>query len=229
MRINKFIAKSGISSRRKAEELVKNGQVYINGKVVEDLSYRVKDNDEVVVNGKILELKDKFYLKLNKPIGYISSNFDPYNKKDLNDLIDIDERFFCAGRLDKDSHGLMLITNDGAITNKLIHPSKVIDKIYIVKVNKKLSETELLSFKNPIKLSSKEITSKSDIEYLSDNTYKVVIHQGFNRQIRRMFAYFGVKVLDLKRIKIGKIKLGNLKSGDYAKLSNEEINYLRCL
>lgn len=229
MRINKFIAKAGLASRRKAEEYVKAGEVFVNGEKLNDLSYKVKEDDEVVVNGKKLQIKKKFYLKLNKPVGFISSNYDPYNKKDLNDLIDINERFFCAGRLDKDSHGLMLITNDGSITNKLIHPSKVIDKTYIVKVDKKLTNDELDKFKKPIKLSEKETTSDSSIEHLLNNTYKVIIHQGFNRQIRRMFAYFEIEVIDLKRIQIGMIKLGDLKSGAYTKLSQEELDYLKSL
>lgn len=229
MRINKYIAKSGLTSRRKAEEFIKKGLVYVNGKILFDLSYMVKDSDRVVVNGKNLEVKDKFYLKLNKPFGYISSNYDPYNEKDLNSLLDINERFFCAGRLDKDSHGLMLITNDGDITNKLIHPSKIIDKTYIVKVNRKLSDYELKRFSKPLKLSKNEITSNSYIEYLSSNTYKVIIHQGFNRQIRRMFKSFNVKVLDLKRIKIGLISLGDLKNGKYTKLNEHEMQYLRSL
>ncbi|MFR6221832.1 MAG: pseudouridine synthase, partial [Anaerococcus sp.] len=134
MRINKYIAKAGFASRRKSEEYIKNGKVYVNGNKLEDLSYQVKEEDEVKIDGKILKIQKNFYYKLNKPLGYISSNYDPHNEKDLNKLLNIDERFFCAGRLDKDSHGLMIITNDGKITNKIIHPSKKIDKIYIVKV-----------------------------------------------------------------------------------------------
>lgn len=229
MRINKFIAKSGLSSRRKAEDLVKKGLVYINGNKLEDLSYQVKEEDEVVVDGKTLLLKEKFYYKLNKPIGFISSNYDPHNEKDLNDLFDIGERFFCAGRLDKDSHGLMLLTNDGIVVNKLIHPKNIINKTYIVRVNEALSENDLEKFKKPIKLSENEITSISSIIYLGKNTYEVIIHQGFNRQIRRMFEHFDVRVLDLKRIKIGKIFLGELKEGTFTKLNDKEISYLKSL
>lgn len=231
MRINKFIAKTGLASRRKSEEYIKNGLVFVNGKKIEDLSYQVKDDDEVKVNGKILKIQEKFYYKLNKPLGYISSNYDPHNKKDLNELIKIDGRFFCAGRLDKDSHGLMLITNDGNITNKIIHPSKEINKTYLVRVDKILSKAQEEKFKNSIKLSENEITSKAKISLIDKNQilYKVIIHQGYNRQVRRMFFYFGIKVLDLKRIKIGEIELGNLKDGEYKRLSQKEFKYLESL
>ena len=206
MRINKFIAKTGLASRRKSEEYIKKGL-------------------------KILKIQEKFYYKLNKPLGYISSNYDPHNKKDLNELIKIDGRFFCAGRLDKDSHGLMLITNDGNITNKIIHPSKEINKTYLVRVDKILSKAQEEKFKNSIKLSENEITSKAKISLIDKNQilYKVIIHQGYNRQVRRMFSYFGVKVLDLKRIKIGEIELGNLEDGAYKKLSQKEFEYLESL
>lgn len=231
MRINKFIAKTGLASRRKSEEYIKNGLVFVNGKKLEDLSYQVKDGDEVKINGKILKIQEKFYYKLNKPLGYISSNYDPHNKKDLNELIKIDGRFFCAGRLDKDSHGLMLITNDGNITNKIIHPSKEINKTYLVKVDRILSKDQEEKFKKSIRLSKNEITSKAKISLIDKNKilYEVIIHQGYNRQVRRMFGYFGVKVLDLERIKIGEIELGNLKDGEYRKLNKSELEYLESL
>lgn len=231
MRINKFIAKTGLASRRKSEEYIKNGLVFVNGKKLEDLSYQVKDGDEVKINGEILKIQEKFYYKLNKPLGYISSNYDPHNKKDLNELIKIDGRFFCAGRLDKDSHGLMLITNDGNITNKIIHPSKEINKTYLVKVDRILSKDQEEKFKKSIRLSKNEVTSKAKISLIDKNQilYEVIIHQGYNRQVRRMFGYFGVKVLDLKRIKIGEIELGNLEDGAHKKLSQRELEYLESL
>lgn len=231
MRINKYIAKTGFASRRKSEEYIKNGKVFVNGNKLEDLSYQVKETDEVKIDGKILKIQKNFYYKLNKPLGYISSNYDPHNEKDLNKLLNIDERFFCAGRLDKDSHGLMIITNDGKITNNIIHPSKKIDKIYIVKVDKKLTSYQEKIFMDGVKLSQKEITSDAKISLIDKEkiTYKVIIHQGYNRQIRRMFEYFKIKVLDLKRIKIGQICLDDLKDGDYKKLSKKEVEYLESL
>lgn len=231
MRINKYIAKAGLASRRKSEEYIKKGLVFVNGKKLEDLSYQVKEDDQVKVMGKLLEIKEKFYYKLNKPIGFISSNYDPHNKKDLNSLIKIDQRFFCAGRLDKDSHGLMLVTNDGKITNKLIHPSKKIEKTYIVKVDKLLNKDDEALFRKGIKLSVNEKTSDAKINLIDEKRkiYEVIIHQGFNRQVRRMFLHFGSNVIDLKRIKIGQIELGNLADGAYKKLNKKELEYLGSL
>uniref|UniRef100_UPI00288AAF65 pseudouridine synthase n=1 Tax=uncultured Anaerococcus sp. TaxID=293428 RepID=UPI00288AAF65 len=140
MRINKYIAQSGFTSRRKADELILMGKVKINGEVINEPGIKVEDNDIVEINGEILSIEKKFYIKLYKPIGFITSNFDPYNEKDLNDLVDIGKRFFAAGRLDKDSEGLLIITNDGDFTNNLIHPKFKLDKEYIVKIDKKLKD-----------------------------------------------------------------------------------------
>ena len=143
MRINKFIAQAGYASRRKADDLIKDGKVKVNGKVLNKMGYDVSEDDIVSIDGEILKLEEYFYYKLNKPVGYITSNFDPHNDKDLNDLIEIDERFFAAGRLDKDSHGLLIITNDGDFTNVLTHPSSGISKGYIVKVDKLLNDKQI--------------------------------------------------------------------------------------
>lgn len=148
MRINKYIAKSGYCSRRKADSLIEKGQVKVNGIILDKPGYEVCEDDLVSINGEILKLEEFFYYKLNKPIGYITSNFDPHNPKDLNDLIDLDRKFFAAGRLDKDSHGLLIITNDGEFANALTHPSNGISKEYIVKVDKRLTAEKLKSLKS---------------------------------------------------------------------------------
>lgn len=229
MRINKFIAQSGYCSRRKADLLIKEGRVFLNGKKVLEPGVEVLENDRLTIDGKLLEIEEKFYYKLNKPVGYISSNYDPYNEKDLNSLMKIDKRFFCAGRLDMDSHGLMLITNDGDLVNKLIHPSKEIDKEYLVKVSKKLTENQVRQFEGSLDLGEGEISRGAKLELLKaeENLYKVTIHQGYKRQIRRMFAHFCSKVLDLQRISIGEIKLKDLPLGQYIELSREERDFLR--
>lgn len=231
MRINKYIAHAGICSRRKAEELIKNKRVKVNGKLVEDFSIRINESDDVEVDGKLIGIEDKFYYKLNKPIGYISSNYDPHNEKDLESLIKINKRFFCAGRLDMDSHGLMIITNDGDLVNRLIHPKFEVKKEYIVKVDRLLTITEEEIFRKSIDLGNGEVSSGAEIYILNqeEKIYTVKIHQGYNRQIRRMFDYFGSKVLDLQRIKIGKIELKDLKEGQYVPLDNNEIEFLKNL
>lgn len=226
MRINKYIAHSGYTSRRKADDLIIAGKVKINGQVINEPGIKVNDGDRVEVEGKVLEIEKKFYMKLYKPVGFITSNFDPYNEKDLNDLIDIDERFFAAGRLDKDSEGLLIITNDGDFTNNLIHPKFKLDKEYIVKIDRKLNKNQEKRFEDGLDIGNGEKTSDAKLEYLGDNTYRVIIHQGYNRQIRRMFKVFNAKVINLKRIRIGKIKLSNLKEKEYRYFNDEELKFV---
>lgn len=226
MRINKFIAQAGYASRRKADDLIKSGKVKVNGKVLNQMGYDVSEDDIVSIGAEILKLEEYFYYKLNKPVGYITSNFDPHNNKDLNDLIEIDERFFAAGRLDKDSHGLLIITNDGDFTNSLVHPSSGISKEYIVKVDRLLNDDQINSFKTGLDIGNNQITSKAVIKFLGENTYRVVIRQGYNRQIRRMFDVLGSNVLDLKRERIGAIYLDDLKEGKYRKFNKKEMEFV---
>lgn len=226
MRINKYIAHSGYTSRRKADELIFKGKVKLNGQTIREPGIQVNDNDLVEIDGKVLSIEKKFYIKLYKPIGFITSNFDPYNEKDLNDLVDIDKRFFAAGRLDKDSEGLLIITNDGEFTNNLIHPKFKLDKEYIVKVDSRLSKNQENEFENGLDIGNGEKTSDAKIEYLGNNIYKVIIHQGYNRQIRRMFKVLGKKVISLKRIKIGKISLSDLKEKEYRYFDSEELKFV---
>ncbi|MDD7305940.1 MAG: pseudouridine synthase [Peptoniphilaceae bacterium] len=231
MRINKYIAQSGICSRRKAEELIKDKRVEVNGIIVDDLSFKVDKDDTIFVDGKRIDIENKFYYKLNKPVGYISSNYDPHNNKNLETLLDIDQRFFCAGRLDMDSHGLMIITNDGYMVNRLIHPKFEVKKEYIVKVDKLLNNKQEYLFEKPLKLGHGQIAYKQELKIINkkDKIYKVIISQGYKRQIRRMFAMFSSQVIDLKRIKIGQIELGNLEDGSYEKLSKKEMEFLSSL
>ncbi|MDO4661788.1 MAG: pseudouridine synthase [Tissierellia bacterium] len=230
MRINKFIAHSGFSSRRKADELIKEKRVKVNGKIVEDFSLDVNSSDIVLVDDKRISDEEKVYYMLNKPVGYISSNYDPHNKKRVIDLINTKKRIYPVGRLDKDSKGLIFLTNDGEITNLITHPANKIDKEYIVRVDRRLTEDEIFEFKNGIKLEEKT-TEKCSITLLNSKKfiYKVIIHEGLNRQIRRMFEYFNVKVKVLKRVKIGEISLDNLQEGKYRKLNSKELEYLRSL
>lgn len=226
MRINKFIAQSGYTSRRKADQLIKNGKVKVNGKIISEQGIKVEKSDIVEIDGKKLRLEEKFYIKLYKPVSFITSNYDPYNEKDLNDLVDIDQRFFAAGRLDKDSEGLLIITNDGEFTNNIIHPRFKLEKEYIVKVDKALNKDQMKKFCQGLNIGNGEITSDSKIYLIGKNTYRVIIHQGYNRQIRRMFDCFGSKVTNLKRIRIGSIKLGDLKKKEYRYFTKEEMKFV---
>ena len=226
MRINKYIAHSGYTSRRKADDLIYESRVKVNGKIISEPGYKVKDGDRVEVDGKLLSLEEKFYIKLYKPVGFITSNFDPFNEKDLNDLVDINQRFFAAGRLDKDSEGLLIITNDGEFTNNLTHPKFKLDKEYIVKIDRGLNKAQEKVFEKGLDIGRGEKTSDAKLTYLGDRTYRVIIHQGYNRQIRRMFKVLGAEVISLKRIRIGKIKLADLKKKEYRYFNDEELKFV---
>lgn len=229
MRINKFIAKSGYTSRRKADELIKAGKVKVNGQVLTELGYQVGSSDVISIGGEILKLEEYFYYKLNKPVGYITSNFDPHNDKDLNNLLDLDQRFFAAGRLDKDSRGLLIITNDGDFTNSLTHPSSGISKEYVVKVDRLLDKDQIKEFETGLDIGNNEFTANAKIKYIGENTYRVLIRQGYNRQIRRMFDVLGSNVVDLKRERIGAIYLDDLKEGHYQKFNQKEMDFVRLI
>lgn len=229
MRINKFIAKAGYSSRRKADELIEAGKVKVNGQVLTELGYQVGSSDVISIGGEILKLEEYFYYKLNKPVGYITSNFDPHNDKDLNNLLDLDQRFFAAGRLDKDSRGLLIITNDGDFTNSLTHPSSGISKEYVVKVDRLLDKDQIKEFETGLDIGNNEFTADAKIKYIGENTYRVLIRQGYNRQIRRMFDVLGSNVVDLKREKIGAIYLDDLKEGHYQRFNQKEMDFVRLI
>lgn len=232
MRINKFIAQSGYCSRRNADELIKNSKVYVNGTILLDLSYQVNDTDIVEVEGKKINLKeDKIYIALNKPIGYASTVKDKFADKKVVDLIKSDTRVYPVGRLDKDSHGLLILTNDGEFTYELTHPKFEHKKIYEVLVKGKPNKTEIKQLKDGILLDGYKL-KKSKIEFIenikNDTKYRVTIFEGRNRQIRRMFDFINHPVLDLKRVQIGNYKMDNsLKSGEYKLLKSKDLDLIR--
>lgn len=232
MRINKFIAQSGYCSRRKADELIKNSKVCVNGTILPDLSYQVNDRDIVEVEGKkITKKEEKIYLAINKPIGYTSTVKDKFADKKVVDLIKFNTRVYPVGRLDKDSHGLLILTNDGELTYELTHPKFEHKKVYEVLVKGRPTKDKIQELKNGIVLDGYKL-KKSDIELIAnvkDNTkYMVTIYEGRNRQIRRMFDYINHPVLDLKRVQIGNYKMGdNLKSGEYVLLKSEDLDLIR--
>ena len=227
MRINKFIASCGIASRRKAEEMIQEGRVRINDSVVSDLSTKVSEIDIVKIDGKIInKVEEKYYYMLNKPIGYVSTAKDQFGRPSVVDFFDKKQRIYPVGRLDYDSRGLLLMTNDGDLTYALTHPKYHIEKIYEVKVSSVLSNSEIEKFKSGIDIGG-YITAKSRITFIGNTSYEVIIKEGKNRQIRKMFSALGKNVLDLKRVSIGKLKLMDLKEGTYRKLTNEEVEYLK--
>lgn len=229
MRINKYLAHSGVCSRRQADELISQGRVSINEDVVKELGVKVSPEDIIKLDGKEVKLSKKFeYFLLNKPIGYVSTVKDPHAEKTVLDLVKSEERLYPVGRLDKDSRGIIIITNDGDLTYKLTHPKKDIFKTYEVILDKKPKEVDLKTLIRGIPMDG-YLTKRAKIKKMSDYKYQISISEGKNRQIRRMFNYIGCKVVDLKRISIGKIKDNYLPEGKFRKLTKEEIDYLRSL
>lgn len=233
MRINKYLALCGVDSRRKVEKLILDGEVTVNGKIVTDLATNIDEKvDEVVYDGKILKIQDtKFkYIMLNKPKGYVTTVSDDLNRKTVMDLVaDINERIFPVGRLDYNTEGLLLLTNDGALAERLTKPNFGITKTYICVIEGKIKESELAMLRAGAIIDGEKLNKcKVKVTAVEDNKTRleIVIDQGKNRQIRKMMEYVHKEVLFLKRIKIGELKLGGLTRGKYRELKDFEVNYL---
>ncbi|MDO5708109.1 MAG: pseudouridine synthase [Andreesenia angusta] len=230
MRLNKYIASSGYCSRREADRLIESRRVKINGKTAE-LGQRVEDGDLVEVDGKaIYENKNKIYLAFNKPVGIVCTT-EKKEKDNIVDYINHRERIYPIGRLDKDSEGLIFLTNDGDIVNKILRQEYKKEKEYIVTVDRKINEKFLkqmaqgVEIYNPVR-DEKVRTNKCRIEKLTNRKFKIIISQGLNRQIRRMCEALGYNVETLKRIRISNIKLGELPIGKYRYLNEIELKGL---
>lgn len=222
IRLQKFLSSAGFCSRRKAEEYIKDGRVKVNGEVVLVLGTKIDPKtDRVQVNGKPVEAKhDLIYIALNKPRGYVSSCSQKGDKIVL-DLINIQDRIYPVGRLDKESTGLLLLTNDGALHNRLLHPSFDHEKEYEVTVFKPISDGALRKMAEGMPMMGTK-TRPSDVKRISAKVFLIILKEGKNRQIRRMVRKMGNNVVRLKRIRISNIKLGNLTEGSWRYLKEEE-------
>lgn len=221
-RINKYIASCGVCSRRKADELVLSGKVVVNEKVVQELGYKVNDTDVVKVNGKIIHKEaNNIYIILNKPKGYITTSKEQFGRKSVMDLIKEKERVYPIGRLDMYTEGLLLLTNDGEFSNKLMHPTNKIEKTYIVTTTSNITEKQIEMLKNGVDIGG-YITKEAKVRALSSTQIEIIISEGKNRQVRKMCSSVGIKVTNLKRIKVGNIELGDLPVGKYRYLTEKE-------
>lgn len=233
-RLQKVIANSGYASRRKAEELIKAGRVKVDGKIVKELGTKVSSKSVIEIDGEILKKEDKVYFLLNKPRGVITSTTDDKARKTVVDLIETDKRIYPVGRLDYDTTGVLILTNDGELTNLLLHPSNNIDKVYIAKINgiikgeqiKKLEKGVIIDGKttSPARVKLKSYDKKSKTSILS-----ITIHEGRNHQIKKMIEAVGFEVLKLKREKIAFLDVKDLKSGEYRRLTIKEVKRLYSL
>ncbi len=232
MRINKYLASSGVASRRECDKLIISGKITINGKTA-GLGDDVGEDDEVCLNGTPVSVKKNEYYLLNKPKGYISSVSDDKGRKTVLDLMPSNVgRIYPVGRLDYDSEGLLILTTDGELAQHLTHPSNSVPKTYLVKIEGTLTESDLNPIRSGIEIDG-YVTKKSKAHIVETNKEYTKIHvtitEGKNREIRKMFAAIGKNVTLLKRIKIGELTLRGLDRGAYRKLDRQEVAYLMSL
>lgn len=232
MRINKYIAQAGICSRRKADELIANGNVKINGAVLKEPGYEVTDGDKVEVNGTQIDAKQKLeYVLINKPLGMVTTVSDDKERLTVMDVVaDIDARLFPVGRLDYNTSGALIMTNDGEMAYRLTHPKHEVYKTYRARVAGILSNEKAARLRKGVDIGG-FVTSPAKVNIIKGTQHSTIveisIHEGKNRQVRKMFAAVGNPVQELERIAIGEIRLGHLKPGHYRKLTREEIEYLK--
>lgn len=233
-RLQKVIANSGITSRRKAEDLIIAGKVMVNGEVVTTLGYKVSDKAEILVDGVKINCEDKVYYLLNKPRGVVTTTSDEKGRKTVVDLIEDDRRIYPVGRLDYDTTGALILTNDGEFANNMMHPKNEIDKVYIAKISGFLTPSDIMALKNGvvidgIKTSKAKVRVRKIDRDTRSSIIEITIHEGRNHQIKKMFESIGYEVLKLKREKIAFLNLKGLNSGEYRFLTPKEIKQLYVL
>ena len=234
-RLQKYMARCGVASRRKCEEIILTGKVKVNGIVINELGTKVTLDDIVEYEGKrILPEENKVYIMLNKPEGVITSVKDEKGRKTILDIVKVEERVYPIGRLDYETSGLLLLTNDGDLTYKLTHPKHEVDKTYVARVKGKLTKEEIERFKTGLKIEdyttapAKLKVIKYD-EQRDSSLLEIKIHEGKNRQVRKMCKAINHPVLRLRRSAMGKIKIGDCEIGKYRYLTEDEIKYLKNL
>lgn len=230
-RLNKYIASSGLCSRRKADELIESGVVMVNGKKVTELGFSVKPKDKVFVNGKLIHPVKHEYYRFYKPAGYITTADDEKGRKTIYDLLPENlHKLKPVGRLDKDSTGLIILTNDGDLINELTHPSAKVPKLYRVSINGKISQKDIDTMYKGIEIEPGKI-AYAQVDVLdfdnSSTVMEIVLHQGLNRQIRKMFEHLGFEVMTLKRVQHATITLDGLKRGEFKPIKPGQIKDLR--
>jgi len=232
IRLNKYLASAGIGSRRKCDDYIVEGKVSVNGKVVQSRGIRIDElNDIVTFEGNEVKIKKDFlYVILNKPKGIITSASDEYDRNTVVDLIPLEERIFPIGRLDQDTTGLLILTNDGELTNRLIHPKYKIQKTYHVLLNKIIHPKDIYHFERGIILDGKKTApcKLSEIRIIDNCSFlEVILYEGRKRQIRRMFDELGYVVVELDRIAFGPLTLAGIKRGEWRYLYRSEIEKLK--
>ena len=233
-RLQKVIANSGFTSRRKAEELIVNRKVMVNGVIVTELGTKVSGTDEIIINKKVLSRDEKEYILLNKPRGVVSTTSDDKNRKTVLDLVNSNKRLYPVGRLDYDTTGALLLTNDGELTNLLIHPRNKVDKLYIAKVKGLVFKEEAMTLQrgvviDGVKTARCKVRVKKYDKKTDTSLVEIIIHEGKNHQVKKMFDSIGHEVIKLKREMFAFLNVNGLKSGEYRYLSVKEVKQLYSL
>ena len=238
-RLQKYMASCGVASRRKCEEIILDNRVKVNGITVNELGIKVEFGiDKVELdNIEITPEEKKVYIMLNKPEGYITSVKDEKGRKTILDIVKVEERIFPIGRLDYDSSGLLILTNDGEIYNKIIHPRVELEKKYIAICRGKFTQSDIKKFENGIDIGG-YVTANAKLKVLDEerdhdgkvnSVVEIIIHEGKNRQIRKMCASLNHEVIELKRVAVGDIKLEYLQKGKWRSLTEKELEYIKSL
>lgn len=235
-RLQKFLAEAGVASRRKAEELIGEGKVKVNGKVVTEMGMKIDPKkDEVLYLDKVVSKKDvkMVYLMLHKPEGYVTTSKEQFGRPGVMDLIrDVPERIFPVGRLDYDTSGLLLLTNDGDLTFKLTHPKHDVDKTYEAKLYGTPDDMDLQMFRRGVYIEGRQ-TKPAKMQILEkgerQSTVEIILHEGRNRQVRKMCEAIKHPVAQLKRVATGELKMGDLPKGKHRHLTEKEVKYLKSL
>lgn len=231
MRLQKYMASCGVASRRTAEKMIAEGRVSVNGETVTEMGVQVEDGDTVRLDGQVIRPEEiKKYVMYHKPAGEVTTVSDPEGRKCVLDHFrDYPVRLYPVGRLDYDSEGLLLLTNDGALTERLLHPSHQVDKTYLARVTGTVTPEELQRLRRGILLDDHR-TAPAKARLLKQETFAsqvlVTIHEGRNRQVRRMFEETGHQVMQLRRVRFGPLELGELRRGEWRELTEEEIRKL---
>lgn len=235
MRLQKYMAQCGVASRRKSEEMIADGLVSVNERIVNRQGINIDPNKDIIrVNNKIIRLEEKkVYIMLNKPLGYVTTTNDEKGRKIITDLIeDVEERIYPVGRLDMDTSGLILLTNDGKVTNKITHPRNEVTKKYIAIVEGTPNKLELTKFRKGLMIDGKKTapaTIKIVKNYETESILEIEINEGRNRQVRKMCEAINHPIKKLKRVSIGEIDIGGLQFGEWRYLDNEEMEYILSL
>lgn len=232
VRLNKYLADCGVGSRRECDRLIDEGVVVVNGKKA-TLGMEVSDHDQITVNGKRVGDKEKnYYLMLHKPKGYVTTVKDDLGRKTVMNLIDVKARLYPVGRLDYDTEGLLILTNDGELANRLTHPRNEVNKTYVCRISGMLTDKERLQLERGVLIDGVK-TAPARVRILKQDQHhtrcEVTIHEGRNRQVKKMFASVGKEVEFLKRVAVGELRLGGLKRGEYRFLNDYEVEYLKNL